>query len=218
MSRKLVQTQERERRRIARELHDDINQRLAIMSIDLEAILKKHGPLPSEVRDMLVSVRERTMELSSDIETLSHELHSSKLEYLGLVNAMESFCREFGTKHSMEINFRTENMPVPPSQEVSMCLFRILQESLKNAAKHSGAKNLHVILASRSGQVHLRISDSGRGFDLERVLKGVGLGITSMQERIRLVNGSINIQSKPSSGTTIDILVPLGGKPRRLAG
>ncbi len=121
MSRRLVQAQERERKRIARELHDDINQRLALMSVDLSGLLKKHPRLSSEVRNAVVSVLKRTMELSSDIETLSHELHASKLEHIGLVKAMVSFCREFGEKHAMEIDFRRQDLPISPSQETSPC-------------------------------------------------------------------------------------------------
>ena len=218
MSRRSVQAQERERKRIARELHDDINQRLALMSVDLEELLKKHHRLSSEVRNAVMSVSKRTIELSSDIETLSHQLHSSKLEYIGLVKAMEGFCREFGEKHAMEIDFRKQDLPNSPSQEVSVCLFRVLQEALSNAAKYSGVKNLQVELAPRSGQVHLRISDSGRGFDLEKVMEGAGLGVTSMQERVRLVNGSIEIKSKPMGGTTINVVIPLEGESQQLAG
>jgi len=218
MSRRLVQAQERERKRIARELHDDINQRLALMSVDLSELLKKHHRLSSEVRNAVVSVLMRTMELSMDIETLSHELHSSKLEYIGLVKAMVSFCREFGEKHAMEIDFKRQDLPISPSQEVSLCLFRVLQEALSNAAKYSGVKNLQVELVPRSGQVHLRISDSGRGFDLEKVIEGLGLGLTSMQERVRLVNGSIEIKSKPMGGTTIDVVIPFDAESQQLAG
>ena len=218
MNGKLVEAQERERKRIARELHDDINQRLSLTSIDLETLLQEHGRLSPEVRNVLMSVRERTMELASDIETLSHELHSSKLEYIGLVRAMEGFCREFGDKHAMNIDFRKEDLPISPSQDVSLCLFRILQEGLNNAAKYSGVKNVQVELAPRSGQVHLRISDSGRGFDLEKMIEGVGVGLTSMQERVRLVNGSITIKAKPMSGTMIDVFVPLDDQSKRLAG
>jgi len=218
MSRRLVQAQERERKRIARELHDDINQRLALMSVDLSELLKKHHRLSSEVRNAVVSVLRHTMELSMDIETLSHELHSSKLEYIGLVKAMVSFCREFGEKHAMEIDFKRQDLPISPSQEVSLCLFRVLQEALSNAAKYSGVKNLQVELVPRSGQVHLRISDSGRGFDLEKVIEGLGLGLTSMQERVRLVNGSIEIKSKPMGGTTIDVVIPFDAESQQLAG
>ena len=210
-TRKLVLAQEKERRRISRELHDDINQRLALMSIDLEKLLEKQDHLPSDVRNGLISLRERAMELSSDIESLSHQLHSSKLEYVGLLKAIESFCREFGQKHGLKINFRQENISSMPSQEISLCLFRVLQEALSNAAKYSGVDTVQVELAQRSGQMHLKIYDSGRGFDLQEARIAVGLGLTSMQERVRLVNGSIRIQSQPLAGTTIDVVVLLDG-------
>lgn len=216
MTRKLVLAQEKERKRISRELHDDINQRLALMSIDLEQLLEKQDHLPSDVRNGLISLRERAMELSSDIESLSHQLHSSKLEYVGLVKAIESFCREFGQKHGLEINFRQENISNTPSPEISLCLFRVLQEGLSNAAKYSGVNTVQVELAQRSGQMHLKISDSGRGFDLQKATASIGLGLTSMQERVRLLNGSIRIQSRPLAGTTLDVVVPLDGGSQEL--
>jgi len=209
INRKIIEAQEQERRRIARELHDDINQRLALINVELEDFLRKYPHLRSEARAAIVSVRERTMELSRDIEALSHELHSSRLEYLGLAEAIRGFCGEFGEKHAMEIDFRSQDLPEPLSQEVSLCLFRVLQEALSNALKYSGVKHVRVELAARSGQVHLTIVDWGRGFDPEKVVEGVGLGLTSMQERVRLVNGSIRIQSRPMAGTTLDVVVPL---------
>jgi signal transduction histidine kinase len=218
MTRKLILAQERERRRISRELHDDINQRLALMSIDLEQLLEKQDRLPSDVRNGLISLRERAMELSSDIESLSHQLHSSKLEYVGLVKAIESFCREFGQKHGLEINFRKENISTSPSPEISLCLFRVLQEALSNAAKYSGVDTVQVELAQRSGQMHLKVCDSGLGFDLQKAGVAVGLGLTSMQERVRLVNGSMRIQSWPLAGTTIDVVVPLDDVSQELTG
>jgi signal transduction histidine kinase len=137
-------------------------------------------------------------------------LHSSKLEYLGIVAAMRGFCKEFGDQQRMEIGFRSHDVPSPLlSPEVALSLFRVLQEALRNAAKHSGVHQVEVQLEQDSGEVHLAISDLGKGFDVEEVKQSTGLGLTSMHERVRLMNGTITIQSRPMAGTTIHVRVPL---------
>ena len=209
---RLIDAQEKERTRIARELHDDINQRLAFLVIELEEVKKDYPLLPAEIRSRIEKLRAHTMELSGDVETLSHQLHSSKLEYLGLVSAMRGWCREFGDKNNIEIEFRSHDLLALPSQEISLSLFRVLQEALSNAAKYSGAKRVEVELAERSGQLDLEIKDSGRGFDLQNVIQGAGLGLMSIQERLRLVNGRVTIHSKPMGGTTIHARVPCKNK------
>jgi signal transduction histidine kinase len=146
-------------------------------------------------------------EISSDIQSLSHELHSSSLEILGLEAGMRSWCKEFGERQKLQITFQSDNVPRLP-HEISLCLFRVLQEALQNAAKHSGAKQIAVQLAENSGQIHLIVSDSGEGFDVASE-QSRGLGLTSMQERVRLVRGSFVIDSKPEAGTTIHVRVPV---------
>jgi len=205
MNRRLIETQEQERARIGRELHDDIAQRLAMLAIDLERL----QDTPSELQRHVQQLRKQTTEISNDVQALSHELHSSKLEYLGLVGGMRSWCKEFGERHRMEIDFESHDVPSSLPQEISTCLFRVLQEALNNAAKHSAVRYIDVQLRGDSGEIHLIISDSGKGFDTEAVMQGLGLGLTSMQERVRLVNGTIAIQSKPMGGTTIQVRVPI---------
>ena len=203
MSRKLIESQEQERTRIGRELHDDINQRLAMLAIGLEQL--QNNPL--KVRSHLQELREETMAISSAVQALSHELHSSKLEYLGVVSGMESWCKEFGVRQKMQIDFRSDvSGPLP--FEIGLALFRVLQEALHNAVKHSGVKRVEVQVAEQSNEVHLLVRDSGSGFDMEAVKQGRGLGLLSMQERVRLVNGAINFESKPMGGTTIRVRVP----------
>ena len=207
LSRKLIQSQEQERTRIGRELHDDINQRLAMLAIELERLQIE----PSDVRSRLQQLREETIALSSDVQALSHELHSSKLEYLGVVSGMKSWCREFSERQKMEIDFRSDvSGPLP--FEIGLSLFRVLQEALHNAAKHSGAKRVEVEVTEDSNEVHLTVRDSGSGFDLESAKQGSGLGLTSMQERLKLVRGQLSIESKALEGTTIRARVPLGPK------
>jgi signal transduction histidine kinase len=135
-------------------------------------------------------------------------LHSSKLEYLGVVAGIKSWCKEFGERQRVEIDFSNDVHSALPF-EIGLSLFRVLQEALHNAIKHSGVKRIEVQLREESGEIHLTVSDSGRGFDVEAVKQGKGLGLTSMRERVRLVNGTIAIESKPMGGTTINVRVPL---------
>jgi signal transduction histidine kinase len=202
----LIEAQEQERARIGRELHDDINQRLAMLAIELDQLQDN----PAEVGSRLQELRKQTTEISNDVQALSRELHSSKLEYLGIVAAMRSFCKEFGDQQGMEVDFGSHDLPSPlPSPEISLTLFRVLQEALHNAAKHSGVRQFEVQLWGRPREVHLTVSDSGAGFDTQGAKEGRGLGLTSMQERLKLVNGELAIESQPTRGTTIHARVPL---------
>jgi signal transduction histidine kinase len=203
MSRKLIESQEQERARIGRELHDDINQRLAMLSLELEQLQEN----PSEIQPRVKELRRQMAEVSNDVQALSHDLHSTKLEYLGVVAGMKSWCKEFAERQKMEIDFRSDVSSVLPLA-VGLSLFRVLQEALNNAIKHSGVKRIDMQLREDSGEIHLVISDLGRGFDVEAASQSKGLGLTSMRERVRLVNGTISIESKPMGGTTIHVRVP----------
>jgi PAS domain S-box-containing protein len=207
MSRKLIQAQEQERARIARELHDDINQRLAMLAIELEGLPDN----PSEVSSRVQELRKQTIEISNDVQDLSHDLHSSQVEYLGAVAGVKGWCKEFGQRQGIQIDCSHDGRSIL-SPEIGLCVFRIVQEALHNAAKHSGVKRMEVQLHEESDQIHLTIRDLGKGFDVGAAMKGPGLGLTSMQERVRLVNGTIEIQSKPMGGTTIHVRVPLGSE------
>ena len=208
MSRKLLESQEQERARIGRELHDDINQRLALLAVELQQIQDD----PSELQSRLQKLRKETTEISDDVQALSHELHSSKLEYLGVVAGIKSWCREFSERQKIQIDFASDvTSPLP--FEIGLSLFRVLQEALHNALKHSGVKRVEVQLSEHSGDVNLTISDSGKGFDMEATRRGRGLGLTSMEERVRLVNGTIAIESKPMAGTTIRVRIPFEQEP-----
>jgi PAS domain S-box-containing protein len=205
MTRKLVDAQEQERARIGRELHDDINQRLALLAVELEQL----GDEPSAFSQSRVQeLRKQMDEICSNVEALSHELHSSKLQYLGVVAGMRSWCMEYGERQRMEIDF-TSNVNSSVPFEIGLSLLRILQEALHNAAKYSGVKRVQVQLREERGDIHLRVKDSGKGFDVESALRGEGLGLTSMRERVRLVNGTITIDSDPTRGTTICASIPL---------
>ena len=208
ISRKLIEAQEQERTRIARELHDDIVQRLALLAIQLEQ-LQKLPPNLSEVRRRMGELWERTSEIATDVQSMSHELHSSKLEVLGIVAAMRGFCREFSDQRKLEIDFQTYDLPSPLSADISLCFFRVLQEALHNSAKHSGVRHFEVRLWGTSNEMHLTVRDSGVGFDPEAAKKSRGLGLISMEERLKLLKGTLAIDSQPKCGTTIHARVPL---------
>jgi signal transduction histidine kinase len=151
---------------------------------------------------------------------MSHELHSSKLEVLGIVAAMRGFCREFSEQQKLEIDFQPHDLPSPLSADISLCFFRVLQEALHNSAKHSGVRHFEVRLWGTSDEIHLTVRDSGVGFDREAAKKSRGLGLISMEERLRLLNGALSIESQPKRGTTVHARVPLssGGDSVRAAG
>jgi PAS domain S-box-containing protein len=220
MSRKLIEAQELERARIGRDLHDDVVQRLALLAIELERVQQSLPDSASGLRTRVGEIRKRTLEISTSVQTMSHELHSSKLEYLGIVATARSFCKEFAEQSRVEIDFKSDDVPTPLPPEISLCLFRVLQESLHNAAKHSGVGHFEVRLWGTSGQIHLAVRDLGEGFDRETAIKGSGLGLTSMLERLKLVNGELSIESQPRRGTTIHARVPLSSAsdPERAVG
>ncbi len=208
ISRKLVDIQEEERRRIARDLHDDISQRLAMLAVEIEQLKQNPPNSAGELKDQLNGIGETVRGVSKGVQSISHQLHPPQLEYLGLVAAMKSFCQEFASRRKVEIDFASADLPQPVSHEISLCLFRILQEALHNAVKHSGVRQFRVSLTSSGSQLCLTVSDNGAGFDVESAMKKGGLGLISMRERVRLVHGTMAIESKPMAGTTIDVRVP----------
>lgn len=203
VSRQLIAAQEQERARIGRELHDDISQRLALLAAGLERRVNR-----SEAEDYLKELREAISQISADVQALSHDLHASKLEYLGVVTGMRSWCEDVAERRQIGINFKSDVSSDLPS-ELGLVLFRVLQESLNNSIKHSGAKRVEVSLREQSGEIHLIVRDFGKGFDIESAVHGEGLGLTSMRERIRLVNGTISIDSNSLVGTSISVCIPL---------
>ena len=203
-SRKLVELQELERARIGRELHDDINQRIALLGIGLEQLLED----PSDFQRRIQKLHAETTELAINVQGLARELHVAKLEYLGAEAAIRSWCKEFGARQKIDIAFTSQiTGSLPP--EIGLCLFRVVQECLHNASKYSGARLIEVRLEERATDVHLSISDSGTGFDMETAQHGRGLGLTTMRERVLLVKGSIAIESKPMGGTRIAVRIPV---------
>lgn len=209
LSGRLIQAQEEERSRIARELHDDINQRLALQALNLEGLKQELPTSAAGLRQKVDEQIKNIEDLGSNVQALSHRLHSSKLEHLGLARAAASFCKELSDRQGVEIDFHCEGIHKDLPADVALCLFRVLQEALQNAAKYSGSRQFQVSFNGEAGEIELTVRDSGLGFNLEEAMKGHGLGLTSMRERLKLVNGDLSIDSQPKSGTTIQARVPL---------
>jgi signal transduction histidine kinase len=205
----LLQAQEGERRRIARELHDDLNQSLALLSVELELLGRGAPGSAAQLQERVRGLADRVRELSSDVHRLSHRLHPGKLEQLGLVAAVGSLCRELALAHAIQIDFIQEPAVRSVPLETALCLYRIVQEALRNVVKHSGARHAQVELTESTEAVCLRITDTGAGFDPAAVNGNSGLGLLSIRERLRLVGGEVAIHSRPSEGTRIDVRVPL---------
>jgi PAS domain S-box-containing protein len=203
---KLIEAQEEERSRIARELHDDICQRLALLSMELEQANRGSNSGRSPKLD---EIRRHCAEIAVDVQALSHKLHSSKLEYLGLAPAIRSYCREFSQQHDVNVQFAAENVPNFLPRDISLSLFRVTQEALQNALKHSGIKQFSVVLRGSGNGIQLEVSDLGAGFDVEGAKLDRGLGLVSMQERVHLVHGTFSIESAENGGTRILARVPL---------
>jgi PAS domain S-box-containing protein len=216
VGRRLIEAHEEERTWIARELHDDISQRIALLAVQLEEWCH-HLPNNVEVPNHIRHVRQELFDLGKDVQALSHRLHSSKLEYLGIAAAASGFCKELSEQHKVEIDFTYAGIPRSLPKETSLCLFRVLQEALQNAVKHSGERHLKVELRGTSSEIQLTVNDLGVGFDPQDAIDRQGLGLISMRERLRLVGGEFSIESKPGRGTTIRARVPHIGEDYRAA-
>jgi PAS domain S-box-containing protein len=210
VGRKLIQAHEEERTRIARELHDDVNQRIAMLTVELERWIHHLVESGIPVTDQVRKLRLQLLEIGKDVQALSHRLHSSKLDYLGLTVAARGFCREFSEQHNVEIEFIESRVPASIPKETSLSLFRVLQEALQNAVKHSGVRKFKVDLQGTSTGIQLAISDLGVGFNSGNAILHGGLGLVSMRERLQLVGGELAIISELGRGTTISARAPFG--------
>ncbi len=210
ISGQLIAAQEKERSHLARELHDDICQRLAMLSLRIEKVTKGWGQGHVPVADQLDKIWQQCSSLTSDVQALSHELHPSILDNLGLATAVESLCREVSEQNNAVVEFVSSNVPNSLPREVSLSLFRVVQEALHNAVKYSGQTHFEVRLQGKDGEIELEVSDWGSGFDATNLKNGGGgLGLVSMAERIHQVNGTFHIDSQPDAGTRIRGCVPL---------
>jgi signal transduction histidine kinase len=201
LTRRIISGSEEERRRIARELHDDIGQRLSLISIQLgvhvNQLLENGGQVSAELGD---SVRDVDA-LVTDVHNLSHQLHSSKLEHLGLRFALKELCQQISERHELPIEFNIDQGSTRLSQDVSLCFYRVAQEALNNIIKHSGTDKVELILTEERGKLRMQVKDFGSGF--KPTDSDAGLGLSTMQERLRIIRGELSIASRPGRGTVI---------------
>jgi signal transduction histidine kinase len=205
---RLLEEQDRERKRYAKELRD-INDRLLLSAARIEQLKNDISDQNPDLHAGMDTIREQTLEISHEVQALSHELHPSTLDYLGLVAAMRSFCREFGEQEGLKIEFGSHDVPRAVAPDASLCLFRILQEGLRNAASQSGSRQFDVQLWEATDEIHLTVSDSGIGFDSEAARQGFGLGLINMQARVQLMKGTLSVELRSRLGTTIHARMPL---------
>ena len=208
INQRLFDAQEEECSRIARELHDDIGQRLAALSVDLDALARVSGVADTEGTQKIEDARRDVMSIAAGVQALSHRLHPARLEYLGIAAAAEALCREVSRQRAREVAFHAESVPDGVSRRVAVCLYRVLQEALQNAIKHSGMGKIDVALRGGAEEIELTVRDFGAGFEVSTI-QGRGLGLISMKERVSAVSGRLTIVSAPRHGTTVLATVPL---------
>jgi signal transduction histidine kinase len=208
LSGRLIAAQEAERSRLARELHDDLSQSLALLSIEVDTLSSGTNE-DDAIEERMGVLSERIRHISSDIHRISHSLHPALLQQLGLVTAIGGFCRELQKNRGLQITINAAELSSEPSDEVALCLFRITQESLQNVAKHSESSTATVDIAVHGKEIRLTVTDEGKGFDPRSKIVQDSIGLVSMQERIWAVNGSLTIDSKPGKGTRITARVPI---------
>jgi PAS domain S-box-containing protein len=208
VSGQLIEAQEQERSRIARDLHDDICQRLALLSMEIEQANRASNGSVAATKPNLAIIQKHCAEIATDVQTLSHQLHSATLDCLGVVAAIRAFCGELSRQHQVSVEFTERNVPKHLPRDISLCLFRIAQEALHNALKYSETHQFSVALCATEEEVQLVVRDAGAGFDVDEAKKHRGLGLVSMQERVNLVHGRFSIESKPGQGTRVFAAVP----------
>ncbi len=217
LSGRLIDAQEAERKRLARELHDDLSQNLAFLAVELDIFGQKPPIASSDVSKHMTELSAQVRNLSSSVHRISHDLHPAKLEQLGLLAAVRALCRDFGEAQNIAIAFVPHDVPRSVPDDIALCLYRVVQEALQNVLKHSGAAAAKVELSCSGGELCLVVSDQGCGFDSSAKTDGGSLGLVSMHERVRLVRGRISVQSREGEGTRIMVHVPLGESARRSA-
>jgi signal transduction histidine kinase len=205
---KLLHAQEEERRRIAREMHDDWTQRLALLGIDIAKLENQIGT-PQKALPLLRMMQEKLVALSEDVHALSRQLHPSILDDLGLAEALRSECASFSRREGIAVNYRPQEIPRNLPKDVALCVYRIAQEALRNLAKHAAVNEAWVTLVRTGAELLLRVQDKGVGFDSAARHAQPGLGLSSMEERARLIQAKLSVTSAFGQGTTVEVRVPL---------
>ena len=213
---RLLNAHEEERRHLARELHDDFSQRIALLSVDLAGVagLIEHSAPDAHAR--LQSLLDSAMAISSDVHSLSHRLHSTTLELLGLRSSSEALCKQFSKQHAIAVRFVTADLPPTLPADAALCLFRVLQETLRNVGQHSGASQVEVTLTGRPNAISLTVSDNGAGFDADN-LESKGIGIQSMRERVRMLSGTFRYSPDRCREPRFPSLFPCRSSEERIA-
>jgi signal transduction histidine kinase len=206
---RLIVAQEEERKLLARELHDDVSQQLAMLAIGLSHLKQRLSDADAGIQEQIATFSKATERLSERIRKMSHELHSTVLQHVGLAAALSSYCEEFSSREGITIRFDIrEGVDAVPA-EAALCLYRVAQESLRNIAKHSRARSAVVELSQTRDAVELRVSDQGVGFDPGQLRESRGLGLLSMEERVKLLHGSLEFAAHPGAGTELKARIPL---------
>jgi PAS domain S-box-containing protein len=209
LARRLMSAQEAERTRVARELHDGIGQEIALLGIQMQRAAASPALEPGPINAGMQKLCANLTAIGLHVSRLSHQLHSSELEYLGLSIAIIKLCREFSDQYSIKVVCACSNIPAKLDNDIALTFFRVVQESLHNIAKHSGASNVHVEVAAASGELTLIVRDNGAGFDVQESKAATGLGLVSMRERLHLIGGEFDIDSTPGTGTRIWARTPM---------
>jgi signal transduction histidine kinase len=212
---RLIEAQELQSKHLARELHDVFSQRLAAIGMDIENIAQHTAESRDTLEDALDGVMQSVNELATDIHRMSRQLHPAILEDLGLSAAIKSECLAFSEQYRMPAEFLSVDVPHKVAEDVALCLYRVAQESLRNIGRHAGKARVHVTLRGSTDHVWLTVEDSGIGFDVEKVKRKRGLGLVSMEERVRIVGGSFSMTTVPGDGLRIEAKVPLRRPDRR---
>lgn len=205
VSSRLITAQEDERKRVARELHDDLSQRLALLSINMQLLSQDSAHEDKMANGLLDQMVKEVKHLSSDVHQLSYQLHPTMFDHFGLVAAAKSLCREMLHQPGMQIHFTHDEIPRNLDSNLQVCLYRVLQEALRNSIRHSGAKEARAALRIENDEIRLVVSDDGKGFDLPHAQQSGGLGLISMKERVRQVHGTLALDSSPGEGTRIEV-------------
>jgi len=194
---------------LARDLHDDLSQKLAVLGMEASTLSKSTGASPALLAVQIRDLGHKISVLSDDVHRMSRQLHPAILDDLGLEAALREECLSFSQRLGIPVHFQAEDMPRSLNGDVALCLFRVGQESLRNIAKHADAKEVRMLLARHKSDLVLLVEDLGNGFNVEEARGQGGLGLISMEERVRLVNGDFSIRSQPGKGTEIEVHVPL---------
>jgi signal transduction histidine kinase len=211
ISRRLVDASERERTRLARELHDDVAQRLALISTGLSQLRRQLAGSSDDIQKRVSDLSQAAMDVCAELHRVSHQLHPARLEQLGLEAAVRSVCGDIAAASGVLVRIDVSGVPAAIDRDLALCIYRVAQEALQNVVKHSGASRATVTLTRTNGDLAIRVADPGIGFAMDEAGGRDSLGLTSMRERARLVGGVLRVASRPGYGTTIELIVPIGG-------